>query len=123
MYMIEAFKQKKILIILIVDILVTMGSPFAVFGILYACGVTNFVYPLLFAIFAFFNGLFAYLSGDIILIRYRHQNDIVTSPIPDDVYLRSKQIRYPFIISLLLNIAIFVVCVLVFSSTGHWPLI
>ena len=70
MYMKAVFLNKKLLIILIVDLLVTMGLPFGIHAICAACGVF-FGYPLLFAIFGFFNGLFAYLSGDIILLKYK----------------------------------------------------
>lgn len=122
MYMIKAFQDKKLLIIMIVDIVFSIGSPFVVHGICVAAGVKNFGYPFFFAIYAFVNGLLAYLSGDIILIRYKNQNDIVTSPIPDDVYLRSKQVRWPYIISMLACILVFVICVFYQRGTGHWPL-
>ena len=122
MYMIEAFKQKKLLIIMIVDTILSIGIPFGIHGICVLAGVENFGYSFFFAIFAFANGLAAYLSGDIILISYKHKNDIVTSPIPDDVYLKSKQVRYPYIVAMLADIIIFVIFVFYFSGTGHWPL-
>lgn len=122
MYMIEALKQKKLLIITIVDLVLSTGIPFGIHGICLLAGVTNIGYPIFFAMFAFVNGLLAYLSGDIILIKYKHNNDIVTSPIPDDVYLHSKQVRWPYIISLLANILVFVICVFYYTMNGHWPL-
>ena len=122
MYMIEAFKQKKLLIILIVDIVVSIGLPFGIHGICVAANVKNFGYPFFFAIFGFVNGLLAYISGDIILIRYKNKNDIVTSPIPDEIYKKSKQVRWPYIISMLACFLVFVICVFYQTSTGHWPL-
>ena len=121
MYMKAVFQDKKLLIVLVVDLIITIGSPFLVFGILKLCGDESFAYALLFAIFGVINGILAYLSGDIIIIRYKMKNDIVTSPVPDDVIIRSRQIRYPFVIALIVDILIFAIFAIIYSTTGHWP--
>ena len=116
------FQDKKLVIILVIDLVVTIGVPFLVFGILKLSGVGSFTYALLFAIFAVINAVLAYVFGDLILILYKQKNDLVTSPIPDDVVKRSRVIRYPFIISLIVDILVFAIFAIIFSMTGHWPL-
>lgn len=122
MYMDIIFKDKKLLLILILDLLLTIGVPFLIHGILVMNDVRSFTYAFLFAIFGVINAFLAYLSGDIIIISYKKKNNIVTSSIPEDVLLKSRQIRYPFIISLLVDLLIFAVFAIVFTSTGSWPL-
>ena len=116
------FQERKLLITLIVNLVITLGLPFVVHVICSSTGVTNFSYPFLFAIFAAINGILAYLVGDIILISYKSKNDIVTSPVPDDVRLKARQTRYPFVIALLADLLIFVIFCIIFSTTGQWPL-
>ncbi len=122
MYMVTIIKDKKLLLVTIIDLLITMGVPFLVRGICALANVNNFAYSLLFAIFAFFNGLFAYLVGDIILISYKHKHDLIDTPVPDYVALSAKHWRYPFIVCLLANVIIFVIFCIVYATTGHWPL-
>lgn len=116
------FTDKKLLIVLIADLLISIGSPFLVHLICNLCGVTNFVYPLLFGVFVFVNFFLSYFVGDLMIIRYKNKNDIVTSDIPAGLLLRAKQWRYPFIISLLVCIAVFAIFAIIYSTTGHWPL-
>ena len=118
----SVFTEKKLLIILNADVVFTVGVPFLIHLFCRLAGVTNFAYPLFFAIFAAINGLLAYLVGDFIILSYKHKNDIVTSPIPDNVIIESRKIRYPFILSLLVDITIFVVFCFVYSQTKTWPL-
>lgn len=118
----NVFTDKKLLLILIIDIVITVGLPFLIHLFCRLAGVTNFAYPLLFAIFTAINGLLAYLVGDFIILSYKHKNDIVTSPVPDDVIIRSRKIRYPFIISLLVDLTIFVIFCIVYTLTHTWPL-
>jgi len=113
--------DKKLLVTLIVDLVITVGSPFLVHLICYLNGV-NFEYTFLFAIYIFINGLLAYLIGDLILVSYKRRNKIVTSGIPDDVISRSRGWRIPFVISLIVDLLIFGAFAIVFYTTGHWPL-
>ena len=121
--MLVVFKEKKLLIALIIDLFITVAGPFLVFLFCYLAGVKNFVYPFLFAIFAFLNGFLSYFVGDMILVIYKNRNDIVTSGIPTEVILASKHWRYPFIISLITNVIIFAICAIIYASTGSWPLL
>lgn len=122
MYMKALFNEKKLLLILTIDILITVGLPFGLHGILLASGINNFLYPLLFAIFGVINALLSYLCGDLILIFYKRKNHLVTTPIPEDVTNKARRIRYPFIIATVIDILIFAIFALIFSLTGHWPL-
>ena len=115
------FQDKKLVIVLIVDLVLTLGVPFLVFGLLKLAGNDSFAYPLLFAIFGVVNGILAYLSGDIILIVYKQKNNLVTTPVPDEVVMRSRVVRYPFILALLVDILVFVIFAIIYSTTGHWP--
>ena len=119
----SVFTEKKLLITTLVDLLVSVGGPFLVFFLCYINGVTNFVYPYLFAIFVFVNGFLAYFVGDMIIISYKSKNDIVTSGIPSEVLLSAKHWRYPFIICLLFNLVLFAVCAIIYTTTGSWPLL
>ena len=122
-YMKAVFTEKKLLIILIIDLVLTLATPFIIHVICFSMGITNFAYPLFFAIFAVINGVLAYLVGDIILISYKSKNDIVTSPVPDDIILKARHWRYPFIICALTDLVVFGVFCIIFSTTGHWPLL
>ena len=117
------FSEKKLLIVLLFDALLTLGIPFIIYAITSSNGVTNFAYPYFFAIFGIVNAFLAYLVGDLILISYKKKNGIVTSSIPEEVISKAKMWRYPFIITLLLDMLIFVIYVIVFYTTGHWPLL
>ena len=122
MYMEIVFKDKKLLLILIADLLISVSVPFLIHGILTLSGSGSFTYPFLFAIFGAINAFLSYLSGDIIIISYKKKNNIVTSSIPEDVVNRARQIRYPFIISLLVDLLVFTVFAIIYSMTGAWPL-
>ena len=115
------FQDKKLVIVLIVDLLLTLGVPFIVLALTKLSGNDSFAYALLFAIFGVINGIIAYISGDIILISYKHKNNLVTTPVPDDVVMRSRTVRYPFILTLLVDILVFVIFAIIYSTTGHWP--
>lgn len=117
------FKEKKLLITLILDVVLTLGIPFIIYAICVSNGVHNFPYQYFFAMFGIVNALLAYLVGDIILVSYKKKNGIVTSSIPEEVILESKKWRYPFIISLIIDMLVFVVFVIIFYATGHWPLL
>ena len=117
------FEEKPLLVTLIIDAVVTLGLPFVVHFLCISSGITNFAYPLLFAIFAVVNGLLTYIVGDVILISYKTKNDLVTTPVPDEVREHAKHWRYPFLIVLLLDLVVFVVFCIIFSATGHWPLL
>ena len=122
-YMKSLFKNKMVLLVTILDVVFTVGVPFLIHIICVSSGVNNFIYPFLFAIFTFMNGLLAYLVGDLIIVIYKKKNGLVTSSIPQEVSDKAKEWRYPFIISLIIDLVIFGVFAIIFSSTGHWPLL
>ena len=88
-----------------------------------AIGEYSNAYPLIIAIFAGIYLFLSYLVGDLIIVRYKKKENIITSSVPEDVINNAKKYRYPFIFSFLALLIVFAVLALIYYLTGQWPFI
>lgn len=101
-----------------------VGIPFAVYGICCACGYNQFPYYTILLVFAALYGLLSYVSGDIIIYKYKKQKkEILPSEVPLEVREKANDYRAPFALALIVTLLVVAVFFIIYLATKHWPML
>ena len=97
---------------------VSIGVPLIVGGVAKA-----FPYMSLMGIMLGVYLLMSYVSGDIVIVKYKREHkEIYKQIIPDDVLNRALFWRMPFITAAIITVIVFAIFYIVYKTTGCWPL-
>ena len=121
--MFESIKKVKILIFGLILAVVGIGLSFLSYGISCWCNYEKFPYYIVLLSFSFLYGLLAYVSGDILIIKYRRKVQEINPVIPEAEQKKIWDARTPFIIGLILVLLVTGVLYIVSLFIGRWPLL
>jgi len=119
----NVIKNYRLYLVALGLIVISVALPIALYYICKAYGNNSFPYTLVIAIFGCLYGLGIYISGDIVIIKYRRKNpEVYNQILPKDIQDKALRNRYPFIIACIITIIVFIIFYIIYKSTGSWPL-
>mgnify|MGYP003316554327 CR=1 FL=1 len=121
--MLESILKPKSIIFGLLLSVFGIGFPFLLFAIIKSTSGNTFPYYILFFIFVFIFGLLSYVSGDIILAKYKKDSGDINPVYPKEVIDKSNELRSPFVISLVLTLLALAGLFIAYLIMGRWPLL
>ncbi len=122
--MIVALKNKFTYIIGCPLVILGVGIPFIVWAICYSCGFNSFPYWMLLAVIGFAYILFGLIYTDVLEIKYRNKNNIISEQDVPQEFIDQKNIKKaPFLYAGIIVLVVLGVFALIYLFSGSWPLL
>lgn len=115
----DVLKNKKIYIFAAILVVISIGTSFLISAL---CNWT-FPYYIPLVIFSFVYGLASYISGDIMIVRYRHRVQEINPALPFEEQIKAWTARAPFIIALIVTLLVLGTFFVISLFLGKWPFI
>lgn len=100
-----------------------IGISFLSYAISIWLNLSPFPYYYLLFIFDFIFGLLAYISGDIIYIKYKRSTGEINPIIPEEIKIKISKYRLPFIVALIIVSILIIILLIITLFINRWPLL
>ena len=122
--MLESILKPRSIIFGLLLTVLGIGLPFLIYVIVKSANGGLFPYYIVLFIFVFLYGLLSYVSGDIILIKYKKQVQEINPVYPEDVVNKANDYRSPFVIALVFTLLTLIGLFIAYLAMGNrWPLL
>lgn len=117
----QSLQKIKTYIIASILTVISVGTSFLIYFLVKNLANQTFPYYMFLIIFSFLYALLAYISGDIVIFKFKRSSDEINPIIPKEVEERAWIYRAPFVVALVLTLLVLLVFFIISLFMGRWP--